>query len=378
MDLELLSNVYSLNFDSYRSRSETERYFCTKVYTKTNVNNYLQNRLKKLSYKAKLVKTYRDWFSIAEEKAELDVMSVQYDIDIDTQCVSRKFQDYVLKEYGRLSANIDEFTPVLVSKAMEYMHDHSDKFVLIVMDGMSEFDWKILSQSFDGICFEKSSVYAMLPTTTSVSRQCLLSNKYPSQLIEPWKQSKEKTEFIDCAKRLGYSDAQISYQRGYEVQFSPFVRCGVVIINDVDDMVHAQTQGRLGMFNDITVLAKQKRLVEMVKCFVSSGYDVYISSDHGNSCCTGLGKLVGAGVEIETKSHKFLVLNNYADKEKLMKKYNLVDFPKYYLPKEYDYLICDIGESLDARGESVISHGGLSIDEVIVPFITIKAVKNNG
>jgi hypothetical protein len=55
-----------------------------------------------------------------------------------------------------------------------------------------------------------------------------------------------------------------------------------------------------------------------------------------------------------------------------------VEFPKYYLPKEYDYLICDIGESLDAKGEEVMTHGGLSIDEVVVPFITIKAVENNG
>lgn len=122
--------------------------------------------------------------------------------------------------------------------------------LIVVMDGMSEFDWRIISQSFKGMKYEQSAVFAMVPTSTSVSRQCLLSNKYPSQLMEPWKQSKEKTEFVE--------------------------------------------------------------------------------------------------------------------------------FPKYYLSKEYDYLICDIGESLDAKGEDVMTHGGLSIDEVVVPFITIKAVENNG
>ena len=75
---------------------------------------------------------------------------------------------------------------------MEYMHDHSDKFVIIVMDGMSEFDWQIIKGSFEGIIYSKTNIFAMIPTTTSVSRQCLLSNKYPSQLLEPWKQSKEK------------------------------------------------------------------------------------------------------------------------------------------------------------------------------------------
>ena len=62
----------------------------------------------------------------------------------------------------------------------------------------------------------------------------------------------------------------------------------------------------------------------------------------------------------------------------LKEKYGLLEFPKTYLPKEYDYLICDVGDSFDAKGEDVMSHGGISIDECVVPFIKIKAVENNG
>ena len=42
--------------------------------------------------------------------------------------------------------------------------------------------------------------------------------------------------------------------------------------------------------------------------------------------------------------------------------------------KAFDYLICDVGDSFDAKGEEVMTHGGITIDEVIVPFIKIKAV----
>ena len=38
----------------------------------------------------------------------------------------------------------------------------------------------------------------------------------------------------------------------------------------------------------------------------------------------------------------------------------------------------DSGESFDAKGDEVMSHGGITIDEVIIPFIKIKAVDNNG
>ena len=41
-------------------------------------------------------------------------------------------------------------------------------------------------------------------------------------------------------------------------------------------------------------------------------------------------------------------------------------------------MICGVGESFDAKGDEVMSHGGITIDEVIVPFIKIKAVDNNG
>lgn len=377
VDLDLLSAVYPTNFDDLRQKQDTENYLRMKVYAKANVKAYIKIEANNLTKRAKNINRYNDWFAIAEEKAQLDVMAAQYDVDVDTQEINRFFQQYALTEFGKLSQNIDKASPVLVSKAMDYIHNHSDKFIVIVMDGMSEFDWKIISGSFKDLEYEKSSMFAMIPSTTSVSRQCLLSGKYPSQLLELWKQSKEKKEFIKCAKALGYSDAQIGYERGYDAQFSSFVRCGAVIINDVDDMVHSQMQGRLGMFNDITVLANQKKLLEMTHGFLSSGYDVYITADHGNTPCIGLGKLVGIGVEVETKSRRMVVLKDFADKSGLIEKYGLVEYPKYYLPKEYDYLICGVGDSFDAKGDGAMTHGGITLDEVVVPFIKIKAVQKN-
>lgn len=286
--------------------------------------------------------------------------------------------DYILSQYGKLSTTMDREGPVLVSKTMEFMHEHSKKFIIIVMDGMSEFDWRILSKSFSGVHYQQTAAFAMIPTVTSVSRQCLLSNKYPRELVNPWSQSKEKQEFIDCAKNMGFADTQISYQRGYDADFGSLIRCGAVIINDIDDLVHGQKQGRIGMFNDVGVMAKQQKLVDMTRRFLSAGFDVYITADHGNTTRRGMGKLMSSGVETETKSRCMLVLKGFADKDSTREKYGLLEFPKTYLPKEYDYLICDVGDSFDAKGEDVMSHGGISIDECVVPFIKIKAVENNG
>lgn len=375
LDLELLCMAYLKNFDDLRRSKQTEEFLQQKVESPENVAGYLKQLHENTLQRAENTTDYKEWFAIAEAKAKIDVLAAKHRLDFDTTAINRIFRDYVLEQFGKLSAEMSRETPVLVSRAMEYMHDHSDKFVIIVMDGMSEFDWRIISKSFHGIPYEQTAAFAMIPSTTSISRQCLLSNKTPGQLLEPWKQSKEKQEFVACAKAMGYADNQIGYERGYDADFGSFVKCGAVIINDVDDMVHAQHQGRLGMLNDIGVLADQHRLVDMTQRFLSCGFDVYISADHGNTPCTGLGKLMGTGVEMETKSRRMLVLQNFADKAGLMQKYGLIEYPKYYLNKAFDYLICNVGDSFDAKGEEVMTHGGISIDEVIVPFIKIKAVK---
>lgn len=378
IDLDLLSMVIAKNFDNLTSAEQTEKFFDTVVYGRENLLIYFRSKQEHILQQAMTDQNYRDWYYIAEEKALIDRYSVQYGLGIDTSEINRLFQCFVLKAFGTLSSKVERDTPVLVSHAMEYMHEQSEKFVVIVMDGMSEFDWSIISQSFADIRYEQTAVFAMIPSTTSISRQCLLSNKFPSQLSAPWSQSKEKSEFTECAKRLGYSDNQIGYSRGYDTVFDSSVRCGTIIINDVDELVHAQPQGRLGMYNDISVLSDEGKLRELTDRLLSKGFDVYITADHGNTQCTGIGRLVGVGVDIETKSHRMVVLKAFADKEKMADKFGLIEYPKYYLPKEYEYLICDTGKSLDNPCEQVMTHGGMTIDEVVVPFIKIKAVHSNG
>lgn len=379
LNYDLLCMAYKKNFSDLTAAEDTKEFLEEIVYGKSNIREYVKLLCKQLNTAVVQAKNYKDWFAIAGLKAEIHVLSEQYRIPVDVEEANYSFVDFVLKGFGKLSVEMNPSAPVLVSRTMEYIADHSKKFVFIVMDGMSEFDWRIISKSFAGIHYEKGQSMAMIPTVTSISRQCLLSNKFPRELENPWSQSKEKKEFIECAKSLGFTEAQIGYERGYDADFGAAVKCGAIIINDVDDMVHGQLQGRLGMYNDIKVLADQHRLVDTVKRMLAQGFDVYISADHGNTPCTGMGKLMKTGVETETKSRRTIVLKDFAKKDSLFEKYeNLIEYPGYYLDKQFDYLICGVEESFDAKGDEVMSHGGITIDEVIVPFIKIKAVDNNG
>jgi hypothetical protein len=91
----------------------------------------------------------------------------------------------------------------------------------------------------------------------------------------------------------------------------------------------------------------------------------------------GLGRPKGMGVEVETKSQKMMIIKDYAEIKEVTRDYKLLEYPGYYLPKDYSYLLSREEEALAAEGERIMSHGGASIEEVIVPFIKIEGENNN-
>ena len=83
--------------------------------------------------------------------------------------------------------------------------------------------------------------------------------------------------------------------------------------------------------------------------------------------------LRNVGVEAETKAKRMMILKDFAHmSDELIE--NTIEYPAYYLNKSYRYLICKTGISFDSKNDEVITHGGISTDEVIVPFVKIKAV----
>ena len=73
-----------------------------------------------------------------------------------------------------------------------------------------------------------------------------------------------------------------------------------------------------------------------------------------------------------------LVVNGLADVSDKQEKYGLLQFPGGFLPQGLGCYVCPSGVSLDSPGENVMGHGGMSIDEVVVPFITVRAGACNG
>ena len=377
-DLDLLYIAHENLYNRLDSEDETRKFLVQDMFRRENVEEYKDYVICQI--KSLLEENnYSNWFKIALLYSKLQY--VQYksgSMDIDSEFVHEiqgKFKEFVLNNYSSLSSYSSYEGPVLINRALDYIIRNSEKFALIVMDGMSILDWLIISEELKGISYKYSLTYALIPTITSISRQSLLSGKLPIELEKPFNLANEKKMFIEKCKNNGYREEEIKYYRGYDVEIGYMDKCICVIVNDIDDLVHSQKQGNLGMFNDVKLLSSSGRLSGLISNLYKNGFDVYIASDHGHVETETIGTTKGVGVELESRSKRTLVLKDFADYEKTIEEFHLIEYPPYYLPRNYKYLICEYNKSFGTKGNILLSHGGIAIEEVIVPFIKIEGVE---
>lgn len=371
-DLDLISLSYDLNYEQFNTPERTRNFINEYSFSLNNIEKYCLikvDELKELTTKNNI--TSDEWINIAKIKAKILYYASIENLTFDFTFLDEAFELFVKDKYKSLSTQVNINAPAILPNTLELIS--GGKVALIVMDGMSLFDFEIISHHMHNINYDYSGSYALIPTTTAISRQCLLSGKYPRELENPFSLSREEKQFREATQSLGYLPNQVLYSRGYSTEFNHQTKFLAIIINDIDDMVHGQIQGQLGMFNSIDLFAKSNKLQNLIIELYQQGFEVYVTSDHGNRVCRGVGKLRNTGVEVETKSKRMVILKDYAEENEMISKYTST-YEGYYLDKSYKYLICDPDVSYDVSNETVVTHGGSTIDEVIVPFIKVKAV----
>jgi hypothetical protein len=373
-DIDLISFAYDSCYANSNEPAQTRNFIEKTVFGKANIKGYCQAKTEYLRSLVTNASRHSVWIELAQLKAKIHYYEVVADFRTDLSFVDEAFAGFIFEKYGNLSSELGKFAPAIITKTLAVICTNiKPKVAIIVMDGMSMFDFEVISRHFAGIDYDLGGSFALMPTTTTISRQSLLSGKFPRELERPFPLAGEEKEFIEAGMSLGYAKNQIQYLRGYFDEISPFARLVSVIINDVDDIVHGQHQERVGMFNDMNVLGKSGKLTSLIKALKNSGFEIYITADHGNTPCVGVGGF-RSGVELETRSMRMAVLKDFADESGLLAEYAM-EYPGYYLDKKYRYFICKSGVSFDSKGERVMTHGGMSIDEVIVPFVKIKEVQ---
>ena len=319
---------------------------------------------------------YRHWFKIAQLYSEIQHLSAVNDLNYDNTVMNNAFMKYIQLEFGKLPTVLDRDGPIINTQVIDFILKDSNKVAFLVMDGMSIQDYYVIR---DGLCdleIEENFIFSMIPTTTSISRQSLISGKFPIEISNLFSLKDEKKLFKQAATRNNYKENQIEFSNDIDFEANENTHLLLMILNNIDNMIHSQTQGKKGLVSDLEIFSESGALRLLIKRLLYQGFEVYMSSDHGNTQAYGLGKLIGTGVEVETRSSRMLILKNIVSESGIVSKYELTKYPGYFLDKNFNYYLSKYGESMDIKGSTMLCHGGSSIEEVIVPFVRIKERRN--
>jgi hypothetical protein len=155
----------------------------------------------------------------------------------------------------------------------------------------------------------------------------------------------------------------------------PQVRVAGLVIKKVDDMMHGMKLGGTGMQNQVRIWAEKGYLADLIAMLLEQKFAVAITSDHGNVEAVGIGR-PAEGVLAQQKGQRARIYNDPTLRGLTRKSFpQTVEWPGPGLPPQlFALLPKESGAFVDA-GETVVTHGGASFEEVVIPFIEVEETK---
>ena len=343
---------------------------------------------------------YNDWLDFARKWAK--VSSAFYNAttnvvlhynELHTKCTARineSFEKWLHIRYACLY-NLPSVNPVMVHHIPRVMArklntDHHEKVALIVLDGLSLAQWYTLSDILHSqdkcLSIEERAVFAWIPTLTSISRQAIFAGKppmyFPSSInstdmeAKSWRQfwieNNVRPHLIQYYRSIDDKDFDIFAN---EISNSNTQILGLVL-GKIDKIMHGMELGSAGMHNQIKQWVNEGFLLRLLRVLIEENYCIYLTSDHGNIESVGFGR-PSEGSVADMKGERVRIYQNSKIRQKINDEFPAsIQWPQIGLPEDYMPLIATSNNAFTTKGNKTVAHGGISIEEVIVPFVCLE------
>lgn len=338
---------------------------------------------------------HTEWIDLAMKWAELGALIHTTDqgdklerFKQISSLVNTNFRNWLINRYTGL-INLPPTDPAMLHHvprrmARELECEGNVKLALVVVDGLSLDQWvtirKILNEQDSNLIMRESATFAWIPTLTSVSRQAVFSGQppiyYPMSITTTNNESNLWRQFWE---EKGLSRLEVGYQRGLgdgnaseildeNLNLDQSKVIGLVV-DKVDKIMHGMQLGAAGMHNQIKQWCKEGFLSSLIGHLLDHDYQVWLTSDHGNIECSGKGR-PSEGAIAETRGERVRVYPTSELRDSVAKtlpfavKWNPIGLPPNYFP-----LLAEGSDAFVKEGEVIVGHGGISIEEVIVPMV---------
>lgn len=349
---------------------------------------------------------HQQWLKFAHSWAELLVLSHQIKTDEPLrelpkdqltqfselqEKIDNTFLNWVIKRYGGLY-NQPAIPPVILHQIPRFLARYCteyrmNKVALLVLDGLSLEQWlilrKVLLTQRPQLKYSEDTVFAWIPTITSISRQALFAGKpplyFPTSLETT---AKEATLWTQFWTEEGLTPVEIGFHKGLgeldniseieRILSHPRLRVVGLVVDKVDKIMHGMQLGSAGMYNQVRQWGELGFMANLLDLLLNNGFKVFLTSDHGNIEAEGIGQ-PKEGAIAELRGERARVYPNRVLRSKVKSEFNsAIEWLPIGLPEEYLPLLAPGRKAFIREGEKTVAHGGISLEELIVPFISIE------
>ncbi|MDM8522964.1 BREX-3 system phosphatase PglZ [Desulfococcaceae bacterium HSG8] len=259
------------------------------------------------------------------------------------------------------------------------------KAAFLLLDGLALDQWivlrDILQSQRQNLRFRESAVFAWIPTITSVSRQAAFAGKppiyFPASINTTNKEQSLWTRFwadqgmtgpAAYARRLGDGDIK----KVGDILSHPKIRVAGLVINKVDKIMHGMELGAAGMHNQVRQWAMQGFLSDLIDILLDQGFQIFLTSDHGNIEAKGCGR-PAEGAVADIRGERVRVYSDDLLRAAVKERFpDAIEWPSFGLPDDYRALLAPYQKAFIRDSETIVAHGGISIEELIVPLVQIE------
>ena len=152
----------------------------------------------------------------------------------------------------------------------------------------------------------------------------------------------------------------------------PRTRVAGLIVDKIDRIMHGMEMGSAGMHNQVCQWAKQPFLNTLLDLLLNRGFRVYLTSDHGNIEAEGCGR-PAEGAVADSRGERVRIYRDTALRGKVKEHFpTALEWGPIGLPEDYLALLAPARRAFIQEKQRTVSHGGISVEEIIVPLVQIE------
>lgn len=388
------------------------------IQSKRITTTYLES-FQSLDQNLSRAETVNDWWSIYSEL-------VRWQLEFD-QTGEKTLGSMLEEQFRNCNRTFDQFiennyldwlnsdsrpliSSDIISRRVSEEIDRNNKVCLVVIDSMKYDHFLTIKPVLENFFrVETEPQISLLPTATPFSRNSIFAGLFPDEIIKRYPQQKssmmnhdpslnqfEDVFLKDHLKRLKLNKKSTRYHKIWSVDEGIRIENRVsdyfginfltFVVNFVDILAHSRSESDIllelvpdeegfrmavkNWFNDSWL----KRILQQL---ATQGYTVFLTSDHG-SIKVNKGAVVKADKEASAGIRYKYGRNINCTSKKVLNIKRPDDYRLPVLEPQFNYLVAksDIFllypnqySTYNARLKGSFQHGGISLEEILVPFV---------